>query len=233
MAEEILTTLQNELTHHNDRVDKCQAALEEAVAKRDAFVEKIASTLGLARKPGQTKETVAARQAKVLALYKAGKSPGLIAADLEIKTKTVHNDLRALQNNHEIPDPVRQHDNTPSRPPTVTEDGESDAEETTDAEETEEEAADDSSSESAPSKRSSSERSATKGQLVAEVDRQQQGVKSKVVTLNTSTAKKHKHQAKVDRMGDGQTTVDSTGHVHRVFRFVLSAAQGHTHDLVV
>ena len=55
MAEEILTTLQNELAHHNDRVDKCQAALEEAIAKRNAFVEKITSTLGLARKPGQTK----------------------------------------------------------------------------------------------------------------------------------------------------------------------------------
>jgi len=99
MAEEILTPLQNELAHHNDRVDKCQAALEEAIAKRNAFVEKITSTLGLARKPGQTKETIKARQAKVLALYSAGKSPTNIAAELEIKIKTVYNDLRALQNN--------------------------------------------------------------------------------------------------------------------------------------
>jgi hypothetical protein len=33
-------------------------------------------------------------------------------------------------------------------------------------------------------------------------------------------------------MGDGHTIPDDTGHVHRVYRFVLSSAHNHTHDLV-
>ena len=78
----------------------------------------------------------------------------------------------------------------------------------------------------------SSEKGSSKPELQAEVKRQQGGVSSRCATLPTTTVKKHKHRAKVDRMGDGHTIPDDTGHVHRVYRFVLSVAQNHTHDLV-
>jgi len=77
------------------------------------------------------------------------------------------------------------------------------------------------------------ERGATKAELVAEVKRQQGGVTSKGATLKTTTVRRHRHQVKVDRMGDGQTAPDGSGHAHRCFRYVLSSAQGHEHDLVV
>ena len=79
----------------------------------------------------------------------------------------------------------------------------------------------------------SSERPATKEQLLAEVAKQQQGTKSRVVVLQTTEVRKHSHKIKVDRLGNGQSIPDSSGHAHRCFRFVLSEAHKHTHDLVV
>jgi len=73
---------------------------------------------------------------------------------------------------------------------------------------------------------------ATGDELRAEVKRQQGGQKTKRATLTTSTARSHRHTAKVDFFGDGQTDVDASGHVHRVSLFVLSRAQGHSHDFI-
>ena len=74
---------------------------------------------------------------------------------------------------------------------------------------------------------------ATVDELRAEVDRQQAGQKSKTVFLATTRARKHDHQVKVDRFGDGNTVPDGSGHVHRVARFVVMTAHGHPHDLIV
>lgn len=41
--------------------------------------------------------------------------------------------------------------------------------------------------------------------------------------------KRHTHRIRVDRMGDGTTETDDTGHVHRVYRFVVSMADSHQH----
>lgn len=81
-------------------------------------------------------------------------------------------------------------------------------------------------------------RAASIEELNREVDRQQQGQKSKTVVLATTTTRGkgsngHGHQVRVDRFGDGNTVADSSGHVHRVTRFLVGRAHGHAHDLVV
>jgi DNA-binding NarL/FixJ family response regulator len=81
--------------------------------------------------------------------------------------------------------------------------------------------------------------------LKLEVTRQQAGIRGKAVRFDTSMTKSHRHEVRVDRMGDGQTIVDDSGHCHRCYRFVLSLAQpdgakvgerlldGHTHQLTI
>jgi transposase len=77
------------------------------------------------------------------------------------------------------------------------------------------------------------ENGATEAELKAEVERQQNGSKSKSVTLATTITKEHSHRVAVDRFGDGYTLSDASGHVHRVSRFVVGPAHGHRHDLKV
>lgn len=68
--------------------------------------------------------------------------------------------------------------------------------------------------------------------LREEVARQQGGKRSAVARLPAIEASGHGHVAVVDRMGDGVTKPDETGHQHRVYRFVLSMADGHQHGLL-
>lgn len=68
--------------------------------------------------------------------------------------------------------------------------------------------------------------------LRTEVARQQGGSRSKAATLAVSFFSDHDHTAVVDRMGDGVTQPDATGHQHRIFRFVSSVAAGHQHGLL-
>jgi hypothetical protein len=79
----------------------------------------------------------------------------------------------------------------------------------------------------------SSEKGASKEALQAEVPRRQQGIRGKVVILGSTKVNKHRHTIRVDRMGDGHTTPDNSGHVHRCYRFVLSEAHRHTHDVTL
>ena len=79
----------------------------------------------------------------------------------------------------------------------------------------------------------SNEKGASKEALQAEVARQQGGIRGKVVLLGCTPTKQHRHTVRVDRMGDGHTTPDASGHVHRCYRFALSEAQRHTHDVTI
>jgi hypothetical protein len=69
--------------------------------------------------------------------------------------------------------------------------------------------------------------------LRREVARQQAGSPAKAARLLAAPANGHGHEVVVDRMGDGTTQSDSTGHVHKVYRFVVSLAAGHQHGLRV
>jgi hypothetical protein len=67
--------------------------------------------------------------------------------------------------------------------------------------------------------------------LRAEVARQQGGQRAKAASLLTTPTHGHSHRVMVDRLGDGTTQVDETGHVHQVHRFVVSLAADHQHGL--
>lgn len=69
--------------------------------------------------------------------------------------------------------------------------------------------------------------------LRVEVARQQNGQRAKAAKLVTVRDRDHNHRVLVDRMGDGCTQADDSGHVHKVFRFVTSVAAGHQHALKV
>jgi DNA-binding NarL/FixJ family response regulator len=269
MTKEILTTLQEELARRNLLVEEKQAALDAAKKDRDDFVTEISSTLGIARKPGQSNDSVKRRQARVLELYKQGKTGPDIAIELGLQTKTVHNDLRKLRNDKQVVDgidpkitpqatrvlelfregealpdiaealkittlEVKSHiDNLRSRGLLPPASGDATLYPTPGKKTPSAEVKDDDRDDSEEVDDESTEKPATKEQLQAEVSRQQLGIKSKVVVLQTATVRKHSHKVKVDRMGDGQTILDSSGHAHRCFRFTLSEAHKHTHDLIV
>jgi len=49
--------------------------------------------------------------------------------------------------------------------------------------------------------------------------------------LATTPVEGHAHRGVTDRMGDGTTEPDATGHQHRVYRFVTSRMAGHAHGV--
>lgn len=67
--------------------------------------------------------------------------------------------------------------------------------------------------------------------LREEVARQQEGQRGKAVFLVT-THGDHDHVAKVDRLGDGHTEPDDSGHQHKIYRFVVGQIAGHGHGLL-
>jgi transposase len=74
--------------------------------------------------------------------------------------------------------------------------------------------------------------------LREEAARQQGGQRSRQVRLATTAEQArgeeddHEHVAAVDRMGDGVTVPDDTGHQHKIHRFVVGGAAGHRHGLL-
>lgn len=74
--------------------------------------------------------------------------------------------------------------------------------------------------------------------LREEAARQQGGRRSRQVRLATTAEQArgeeddHEHVAAVDRMGDGVTVPDDTGHQHQIHRFVVGGAAGHRHGLL-
>lgn len=69
--------------------------------------------------------------------------------------------------------------------------------------------------------------------LRAEVVRQQGTQRAKAVKLIAAHHEGHTHRVLVDRMGDGCTQADDTGHIHRVYRFVVTMGSKHQHGLSV
>lgn len=74
--------------------------------------------------------------------------------------------------------------------------------------------------------------------LRAEIARQQGGQRGRQARLATTSVAiegdedEHEHVAVLDRMGDGVTVPDETGHQHRVYRFVVGGSAGHRHGLL-
>jgi hypothetical protein len=68
-------------------------------------------------------------------------------------------------------------------------------------------------------------------ELREEVARQQDGNRSRAVRMPVAVGggDHHDHVAVLDRMGDGTTVADETGHVHKVYRFVVGGCAGHRH----
>ena len=165
---------------------------------------------------------LAPQATKILELFREGEAVTDIADVLKITTAEVKLTVDSLRSRGLLPPAGEE-----PAPATA-----SRADESDDSEESEksDDAVDDNNSDV---DNESSDRPATREQLMAEVTKQQLGIKSKVAVLQTTVVRKHTHKVKVDRMGDGQTIPDSSGHAHRCYRFVLSEAHKHTHDLVV
>jgi len=71
----------------------------------------------------------------------------------------------------------------------------------------------------------------SRDELTAEVRRQQGGSRADA-HLITTMGRGHKHSARVDRFGDGNTVPDGSGHSHRVKGFLVMPAHNHAHELV-
>ena len=229
----LIEELKAAMAGRNQHVLECEAALVAAKADRDSFAAQIASELGIkaagkgGRKPKEkasdeepdvAKPERGSKSQRVLELYGQGKSSAEIAEAIGIPITAVYTHLWSLRKSGAIveskgapaPDEVDE-DETETDP----------AEDAPEGQQTTE----------TPQAEPSSERGASKDDLIAEVTRQQNGIRGKVVILGTTTAKNHRHTIRVDRMGDGQTVADGSGHVHRCYRFVLSQAQGHSHGV--
>ena len=61
--------------------------------------------------------------------------------------------------------------------------------------------------------------------LREEVTRQQGSSRTKAARLQAAEHDEHAHVAVVDRMGDGVTEPDESGHQHKIYRFVLGGAR--------
>jgi hypothetical protein len=84
---------------------------------------------------------------------------------------------------------------------------------------------------STSSSRSPAEQGDSLADLKAEVSRQQGVQRSKAVRFVTVGGDGRQHVVLVDRFGDGSTQPDDSGSVHRVYRFVVNQAKGHSHGL--
>ena len=67
--------------------------------------------------------------------------------------------------------------------------------------------------------------------LREEVTRQQGSSRTKAARLQAAEHDEHAHVAAVDRMGDGVTVPDESGHQHKIYRFVLGGARSEGQDV--
>lgn len=216
-------------------VEKARRDLEEAETALASFRSRMVAKIGVTTAGKSAQKQRADRQRVVKALLDEGLSRAeivrrtgiidhLVGYDIDCirkgrrpKGTKVYADGRAPESGSESAEPA-------AREPVDVDEEDPEVDEI----ESEEE---DSSEAVTPEK--TEEVGASKEALLAEVTRQQNGIRGKVVILGTTTTKNHRHTIRVDRMGDGQTVVDGSGHVHRCERFVLSAAHGHVHQATV
>jgi hypothetical protein len=216
---DLIADLKAALETKHARVRTCEAALAEATADRDAFAKNIADELGIVMttprggRPGCA--SVGTRRDRIVELLGSGKSINEIADELGTRRALIDNDLSVLRRQGKIVDKGKPSEMTSPRDDDAEE---SDAE--TDGPEVPAETQD------------AGEKGDSKDALMAEVTRQQGGIRGKVVILGCTVTKKHSHMFRVDRIGNGTTTPDSTGHGHHVYRFEISETDKHRHGLV-
>jgi len=209
------------------RIRDCNTALEAAKADRDTFAAQIAIELGLKKVGGGGRKSrpkppeQGSKGERVLELYRQGKSRRETAEAMGISIASVYAHISDLRTSGHLVD---------VDPATVSESSNPDQDEPkAGPPEDAPEELQTIETQTAPS----SERGSSKDDLLAAVARQQNGIRGKVVILSTTAAKGHRHTIRVDRMGDGHTTPDDSGHVHRCYRFGLSGEHGHTHNATV
>jgi len=257
---DLTNAIQEERAKRRARVDACRAALAAAEADENAFLEEIGVAAGLRTRqsPAIDKVAIEARRKQILSLYEQGRTATEIASELTLNPMLVHADVKVLRERGLIASSKRVAEENESilktkkeqvlalylegnaitaiaeqlkitresvdqhlrilrkegRLPSVSTVQSTSAatDETIDVDDGDEDGA-------------------SLDDLKAEVLRQQDGKKGKPVFLYTTPTRSHVHEAIVDHFGDGHTTSDASGHVHRVYRFVLSAAHNHRHDL--
>ena len=255
----ILEEKRLKVTHCEEELAKVradgEAKLDAARAEVAAYLDEVAGILGvkLAKRPGpRSKKSsgddeaatgsggdepaaastsdksyeLTSRQAQVLALFRDGKSRAEIADELKMTEKAVYQQVYALRKAGVLPDPAASEPAVESgrgEPASAGEEGSARGEVTSSSEDARPDDSDDSDD---------GDDGDSVVALRAEVARQQAGVRSVPVHLRTVRVRGHAHAVVVDRMGDGSTQADDSGHVHRIYRFVLSMADKHSHGLV-
>jgi hypothetical protein len=148
------------------------------------------------------------KRKKVLELYLAGKTNGEIADALDITKECVYQHVRLLKIAGDISGDSRPSGGAAAEAP----EGDEEAEESEGADQDDD--------------------GDTVQDLREEVARQQDGQRTKAARLCTTHHGDHDHSVLVDRMGDGQTMPDQTGHDHKVYRFVVGKNAKHGHGLL-
>jgi DNA-binding transcriptional ArsR family regulator len=224
MNKSLIAGLQSELSEKRKKVEKCEKALDCARADVESYVNKIADALGLKKPmkrgpkpkaerapdeqepdsrvaPAKPPSALSKRE-QVRLLYLDGKTVGEMATELDTTKPAIYQHLHDLRKSGLIE--PREPATTPNDLP---------SEEPSEPDDGDE------------------EDGASVADLRDEVARQQAGSRSKPVKIMACASQKHTHLVLVDRMGDGQTQPDETGHFHKIYRFVSSQAKGHSHNL--
>jgi DNA-binding CsgD family transcriptional regulator len=144
------------------------------------------------------------KQARVLALYLDGKTKGEIADELDISKESVSTHLSVLRRLGKLPSAGEE-----SGPKSLGGEPAGGFEPDDDLNDGD-----------------------SLSDLREEVARQQEGQRGKAVRFATAIHDDHDHVAKVDRLGDGQTEPDVTGHQHKIYRFAVGNTAGHDHGLL-
>lgn len=260
MSKSLISGLQDAHKEKLKKIERCEEALAAARADAANYVAKISEALGLktSKKPGPKKSQtipLGVHEPKghepegnlkvideVLRLFKDGTSRSEIADELGISMASVYQHLSSLRKDGRLPPagkeveghgPEGHGPKTPTPSEQEMSEGRTadlnDAAAEGDAVVTAKDDEDDDAGDGYDGSGGGDSILA----LRAEVALQQAGVRSVAVHFATTPMNGHAHKVIVDRMGDGSTQPDSTGHGHRFYRFVSSQTNKHGHDLLV
>jgi DNA-binding transcriptional ArsR family regulator len=157
----------------------------------------------------------------------AGKSPDEICELLDVSRASVGQHLGKLRRAGDLP---------PADATTETEADEQEESEPADAEDAEETTEEDADEEETDGDTEEPTSGSPIAELRSEVERQGRQSDNRIgpfmLASTVGGKNRHRHRAKVDRMGDGFTLPDDSGHSHRVTKFVVIEAHRHDHGLV-
>jgi DNA-binding CsgD family transcriptional regulator len=184
--------------------------------------------------PNPTRHPAVSREEQVFALVKQGKKPKEIAEAIDMSLSAVSFHTSTLRKKGRLP-PVVRESTAPAAPALVARNAAVPAK--PEAREEEQPAAEPMAASEAVEELPVSTREA----LRAEAARQcrANGAPAGPALFMTTLAgkKKHAHRGKVNRMGDGVTEPDESGHQHRVYRFEVQPVDvgdsSHQHFLVL